>query len=201
VRRVRLPFRHQADEGRWVADLAEVVAVGLDAGLDLAGAVLAATRSPSVALRAPWLTPRVEEALASGRPVSSCLDPPGPCAGDVRRDLDLLVAAWRLAEDAGAPSSAVTSAAASAVRERRASRERAEVAVAGPRTSMWLLTALPLVGPVGGFLVGFGPDRLYASTASRAAATVGVLLTVTGWLWARAVLARAARPATTGAPS
>lgn len=194
-------LRRPADDGRWVADLGEVVAVGLDAGLALPAAVLAAARSPSVSRRAPWLTDRALAALAAGDPVSSCLDPPAVCPTTVRRDLDLLVAAWRLAEEAGAPASVVTGAAAEAVRERRASRERAGVAVAGPRTSMWLLTALPLLGPAGGVLVGFGPDRLYASTPARVAAVAGVVLTLLGWLWARAVLGRAARAATTGTPA
>lgn len=201
VRGIRLRLRRPADDGRWVADLAEVVAVGLAAGLDLPAAVLAAARSPSVARRAPWLADRVAAAALGGEPASSCLDPPDRCPAGVRRDLALLVAAWRLAEEAGAPAAVVTGAAADAVRERRAAREGAAVAVAGPRTSMWLLTALPLLGPVGGVLVGFGPDRLYASTAARAAAVAGLFLTAAGWLWARAVLGRAARAATTGTPS
>lgn len=198
----------------WVADLAEVTAVGLEAGLDLPGAVLAAARSPTVRGTAPWVEGRVVEALCEGRPVSSCLDalPGGPVGGGTSgparggphgtaADLALLVAAWRLAEEVGAPAAGVTGAAAEAVREGRASRERAEVVVAGPRTSMWLLTALPLLGPVGGALVGLGPDRLYASGAARVAALTGVLLTAAGWWWARTVLARAARPGTTGDPA
>ncbi|WP_392543265.1 hypothetical protein [Oryzobacter telluris] len=198
---VRRRRRRSVDDGRWVADLGEVVAVGLDAGLDLPSAVVAAARSPSVARQAPWLADRVAEETLAGESASSCLDPPGPCPAAVRHDLGLLAAAWRLAEDAGAPAAVVTAAAADAVRERHVSRGRAEVAVAGPRTSMMLLTALPLVGPVGGVLVGLGPDRLYASTAARVTAMVGVLLTGVGWLWARAVLRRAARAATTGRPS
>lgn len=200
-------------DGPWVADLAEVTAVGLEAGLDLPAAVLAASRSPTVRGTAPWVEGRLVEALREGRPVSSCLDdlPGGPGGGRFRgpgparpdgtaSDLALLVAAWRLAEEVGAPAAGVTGAAAEAVREGRASRERAEVVVAGPRTSMWLLTALPLLGPVGGALVGLGPDRLYASGAARVVALAGVLLTTAGWWWARTVLARAARPGTTGDP-
>ena len=189
------------DDGRWVADLGEVVAVGLDAGLGLREAALAAARSPGVLRGCPWLVERLEEAAAVGVPVSACLDPPPGTRPGARRDLAVLVAAWRLAEEAGAPAVEVTAAAAGAVRERLAARQRAAVAVAGPRTSMRLLTALPLVGPVGGALVGFGPDRLYASGASRAVAAVGVVLTASGWVWARSVLARAARPGTTGMPA
>ncbi len=192
--------RRGDEDGRWVADLAEVVAVGLDAGLDLMAAALAAARSPGVVRRAPWVVERLHEAAVAGTPVSACLDPPPGVPPAVRRDLDVLVAAWRLAEEAGAPAAEVTAAAAGAVRERRAARLRAAVAVAGPRTSMWLLTALPLLGPVGGALVGFGPERLYASGPARTVALTGLVLTAGGWWWARAVLMRAARPATTGAP-
>lgn len=192
--------RRRRDDGAWVADVAEVVAVGLEAGLDLPSAARAAARSPTVRRDAPWLAERLAEVAASGGSPSTCLDPPAPLTTGARRDLDLLVAAWRLTEEAGAPAAVMTAAAAEAVRERRASRDRAAVAVAGPRASMWLLTALPLLGPLGGLLVGFGPDRLYASSAARAAALAGVLLTAGGWWWARTVLGRAARPATTGRP-
>ncbi|WP_377640199.1 hypothetical protein [Oryzobacter terrae] len=188
------------DDGRWVADLAEVVAVGLEAGLDLAAAALAAARSPGVVRCAPWLVDRLEQAHPTGAPISACLDPPPGTGPAVRRDLDVLVAAWRLAEEAGAPAAEVTAAAAGAVRERRAARQRAAVAVAGPRASMWLLTTLPLVGPVGGALVGFGPERLYGSGPARTVAVGGLVLTAGGWCWARSVLSRATRPGTTGAP-
>jgi hypothetical protein len=62
---------------------------------------------------------------------------------------------------------------------------------------MRLLSALPLVGPLAGTLVGLGPDRLYASVASKVLALTGVALTVAGWLWARRLLRRASRPGRT----
>ena len=52
--RARGPSRRRSDDP-WVADFAEVVAVGLDAGLDLPAAALASARSPGVLARAPWL--------------------------------------------------------------------------------------------------------------------------------------------------
>ena len=194
---------HRArDDEPWVADLAEVAAVGLDAGLDLPRAVLAAARSPGVLRSAPWLEDEAVAAMTAGRPVSACLAAAAATHGRPgdETDLRILVAAWRLAEEVGAPAADVTHAAASEVRERRASRHRAAVAVAGPRASMWLLTALPLAGPVGGTLVGVGPSRLYGSGGALAAAVVGLGLTATGWLWARTLLRRAARPATTASP-
>lgn len=189
--------RRQRDDA-WVADVAEVVAVGLDAGLDLPRAVAAAARSPSVRGSAPWLADRVREVLVAGGAVSACLDPRGRTPAATQGDLDLLAASWRLAEESGAPAAVVTAAAAEAVRERRASRQRTAVVVSGPRTSMWLLTALPVAGPLGAALVGFGPARLYATPGARVAAVAGLVLTGLGWLWARRLLSRAGRQATTG---
>lgn len=181
----------------WVADFAEVVAVGLDAGLDLGSAALASARSPGVVDRAAWLHDRLRASIEAGHGVSGCLEPPRGTAPRDTRDLALLASAWRLAEQVGAGAADVTTAAAAAVRGRRAAAERADVVAAGPRTSMWVLTALPLAGPLAGALVGVGPDRLYGFAAGRTAAVVGLVLTGLGWWWARSILRRAARPGRT----
>ncbi len=181
----------------WVAELADVAAVGLDAGLDLPSAALASARSPGVVDRAPWLAPLLATSVAEGRGVATLLEGRADLSADERADLGLLVAAWRLAEETGATASTVTAAAAGSIRGRREARDRADVVVAGPRASMRLLSALPLVGPVAGTLVGMGPDRLYASVASRVLALAGVALTVGGWWWARRMLRRASRPGRT----
>ena len=184
----------------WVADLADVVVVGLDAGLDLPRAVLVAARSPTVARHAPWLEPTVHRAVASGGSVADCLGPTpdggGPRAGSTA-ELELLVRAWRLSEEGGAAASATTFAAAESLRVRRAQRQRADALSAGPRASMRLLTALPLLGPVVGLLVGVDPGRMYGSVPAKVGAASGLLLTVGGWLWARRMLRRAARAART----
>lgn len=189
----------------WVADLAEVVAVGLDAGLDLPRAVLTACHAPAVAERAPWLQERVTAAVGDGRGVASCLAGPlDPPLGVLPRTperggadgVDVLVRAWRLSEDVGAAASTTTAAAAAVLRSRAADRRRAATLVAGPRASMWLLTALPLLGPVLGLLAGVGPGRLYGSPLARTSALVGVLFAAVGWLWARRLLRRAQRPGT-----
>ena len=185
----------------WVADFAEVVVVGLDAGLGLGSAVVASARSPGVLDHAPWLHVRLVESVAAGRGVSGCLEPPSGVGPQDRHDLALLAAAWRLVEEVGARASDVTRAAAEAVRSRRADHERATVLAAGPRASMWLLTALPLAGPVAGAVVGLAPDRLYAGGAARGAALAGLLLTCGGWWWSQRLLARARRPGrTSGRP-
>ena len=112
--------------------------------------------------------------------------------------VDHLRAAWRLTEDLGAPVASTTAAAASALRERAAASERVAVAASGPRTSMWLLTGLPMVGPVVGLALGLSPTELYASGLGGLAAILGLALTGAGWLWSRRLLAKAARPTLVG---
>lgn len=202
VSRARWTAPSRADPG-WVADFAEVVAVGLDAGLDLPAAALASARSPGVQAGAPWLVEHLRAAVDAGRGMATALD--GALdpdldlglRGDARRDLVLLRSAWRLAEEVGATASAVTASAAASVRERRAAADRTAVVVAGPRASMLLLSALPLAGPVAAVLVGLAPSRLYDSTASRLLAVAGLLLSAAGWWWARGLLRRARRPGCT----
>ncbi len=146
-----VPRRHRPDAD-WVADLAEVAAVGLRAGLDLPSAVLVAARTPAVARAAPWLEGRVAEAARRGAGVADVLDPrPGadpregrPAAGG---DLAVLALAWRLTEETGAGAVRTTAAAAAALRARTADRQRRDALLAGPRASMRVLTALPLGGP------------------------------------------------------
>lgn len=198
--RARHPIHRRSDD-HWVADFAEVVAVALDAGLDLPAAALASARSPGVRARAPWLCAGLRAAVDAGRGVTAALEG-GPDGGpeigpEARRDLALLAAAWRLAEQVGATASAVTTSAATSVRERRVAADRTAVVVAGPRASMILLTALPLAGPAAALLVGLPPSRLYDSVASRVLGAVGVLLTAVGWWWSRGLLRRARRPSRT----
>ncbi len=189
----------------WVAEFAEVVAVGLDAGLDLMAAVEVSASTPGVAHAAPWIGREVERARARGsgavevlvaatRPSGGLPHVRGPDAADVR----ILIAAWRLTEEVGTAASWVTASAAGAIRERRAARDRLDVATSGPRASMALLTALPLVGPIGGAILGLGPARLYADDLGRVALCVGAVLTATGWWWSRSMVRRAGRPGVTG---
>jgi tight adherence protein B len=231
-RHTRARGRHSPDA--WVADFAEVVAVGLRAGLDLPTAAVIAARSPTVHGDAPWLRRRLESAIAAGLGVATCLEEPAPAvpeSGERRSrrridhplgrvgvglqchagwwpprsatssagagDLALLASAWRLAESTGAAASTVTTAAARSVRARQAGREQAAVVLAGPRTSMAVLSLLPLSGPLVGAVLGLAPSELYATAAARLCALAGVALTGVGWLWARHLLRRAARPART----
>lgn len=186
----------------WVAELAELTAVGLHAGLDLPGAAGVAARAPAVLGGAPWLPDRLAAALSAGSGVAACLTEPSVPVDPVRRaDLAVLARAWRLSEESGAAASRTTAGAAAAIRARVAARDRVGAALAGPRASMGLLTALPLAGPLVGLLLGVSPAELYGSEAARASAAVGLLLTAAGWWWGRSLVRRALRPGRTdGSP-
>lgn len=199
---LRVRVRRRRAGGEWVAELAEVTTVGLRAGLDLAGAVGVAARSPTVRPVAGWLGERLEAATRAGSGVAACVSDPPPATGpDERADLAVLSRAWRLSEHTGAAASRTTAGAAAAIRARAAARERVAAALAGPRASMRLLTLLPLGGPLVGLLLGLSPADLYGSLAARAAAALGVCLTVAGWWWSRGLVGRALRPGRTdGSP-
>lgn len=186
-------LRRRRERHPWVADFAEVAAVGLDAGLDLGSAALVSARSPGVVARAPWLRDHLTASLEGGRGVATILEVETLLTAEERQDLGVLVSAWRLAEDVGAATAAVTAAAAISIRGRHAAAERTAVVAAGPRASMWLLSALPVAGPLAAAFVGIGPARLYSSGPARLLAATGLLLTAAGWWWARSLLRRAQR--------
>ena len=196
MRRVRDVLRARSRRrSDWVGDLADISAVGLRAGLDLGAALRLAARSPGVRTAAPWLGDRAERALADGTSTADCLaDPPAGTDPGAVSDLLVLARAWRLSESTGAPASDVTAAAAATVRSSAAARQRTASAVAGPRTSMRLLTALPPAGPVLGLLVGLDPLTLYGTPAARTALATGLLLTLGGWVVGARLVARAERP-------
>ncbi|PKW26513.1 tight adherence protein B [Phycicoccus duodecadis] len=178
----------------WVADLAEVVAVGLRAGLDLPAALAVAARSPAVTAAAPWLA---ERCGGGSSPVAAVADPPPGVGGRTASDLAVLARAWRVSEATGAAASHTTAAAAASVRARQEAGRRVGAALAGPRASMRLLTLLPLSGPLVGLLIGIEPGSLYGSIPARMAGLAGLLLTVAGWWWSGALVGRAQRPADT----
>jgi len=179
----------------WVAEFADLTALALEAGLPPPAALeLAGTALPNGQLS------RSEVSRGSpgdrGGPLPSVLDSfPSPAPGGASASpLAFLATAWSLAEDLGAPAARAARLSAEVLRERDAAEARARTAAAGPRASMWLLTALPLAGPVVGLVLGVPLPMLYARPAALVSAAFGLACTATGWAWARAILGRAARP-------
>ncbi|GAA4118889.1 hypothetical protein GCM10022415_18390 [Knoellia locipacati] len=180
----------------WVADFAELAAVGLDAGLPSAEAArLACTVGATSSDPGPrLLAARLAEVDALGGGVGGCLADEAP--GDP--DLTFLAAAWQLTDEFGVAAAPAARTAAEVLRERAAAEDRRTVLAAGPRASMWLLTLLPLSGPLVAVLLGLPVTEVYGGVAALGATAVGCVLTGVGWLWSRALVRRALRPAEVG---
>jgi tight adherence protein B len=196
--RVRAVWRRELRFGRvrrgWVCDFAELSAVGLDAGLPAAEAARLACDVGGSGASGPQIAAlgeRVAAARARGGSVGECLRE----AAEADPDLAFLAAAWQLADEFGVATAPAARASAAVLRERAASDDRRTVLAAGPRASMWLLTLLPLSGPLVGLVLGLPVTEVYGSDVSLVAAGCGLCLTALGWFWSRTVLRRALRPA------
>lgn len=192
AREVRFGRARRGGRG-WVADFAELAAVGLDAGLPSAEAARLACAVEGTAghPEAGALSARLAAAEAAGGGIGDCL----ARAAEGDRDLAFLSAAWQLTDEFGVAAAPAARTAAEVLRERSASEDRRAVLAAGPRASMWLLTLLPLSGPVVAMLLGLPVAEVYGSGPALVAAGVGLALTAGGWLWSRTLLRRALRPA------
>ncbi len=99
-------------------------------------------------------------------------------------DLAFVASAWRLSESTGAPLAEAVDRAAAQLRSGLSRRRRLAAAIAGPRATVTLLTALPLSGPLLGLACGLSPSALYLSSAPAAgSALIGAFLTVLGRWW------------------
>ncbi len=188
-----------------MAEFAELVALGLEAGLppgdaaELAIAAGGAGRPPDRSLAR--LREAVTGARAEGTSIGAALaqagdgpDPAGRAAAATAAPLAFLGAAWSLTDDLGAPAAGAARTCAAVLRARAAAEARRRVVAAGPHASMWLLTLLPLAGPLVGVVLGLPLGVLYGRRPAALSALAGVLLTGVGWAWGHAVLRRAARP-------
>lgn len=180
----------RAERG-WVAEFAELSAVGLDAGLPPTEAArLACAVGSATSSQMGRLGDLLAESEGAGALVGDALHQ----VAEDDRDLGFLAAAWRLSEELGAAAAPAARLTAEVLRERSASAERRTVLVAGPRASMWLLTLLPLTGPGVAVLLGLPVPEVYGTSAAMVTALIGLCLTATGWAWSRRLLGRALRP-------
>ena len=99
-------------------------------------------------------------------------------------DVQLVAAAWSLCDTLGSPLAPTVSTVAEVVRRRRSMRQRIAAALAGPRATMRVLTALPLAGPFVALAVGVSPGALYSEPAGAFSLVVGLTLLGLGRLWA-----------------
>jgi tight adherence protein B len=99
-------------------------------------------------------------------------------------DLRLVAAAWSMCDTLGSPLATTVAAVSDVVRRRRVVRQRTAAALAGPRATMRVLTALPLSGPVLALAVGVSPGDLYRPPAGLFSLVVGLVVLAFGRLWA-----------------
>lgn len=200
--RTRVRAGPDTGDGDAVADLVDLVAVGMRAGLEGADATLVAlaTIQPSPGLSPRWTRlerdARCRRLDARSWGGSAGTTGPASSVEDLgRSDLDRVAAAWQLSADLGVPLAPVLEQVAATIRKRRQAAEHLQALAAGPRTSMWVLTALPLAGPVLAVVVGVSPARLLTqSPVAAGSAVVGLVLTGLGWWWSRVLTSRATRP-------
>ncbi|WP_168583221.1 type II secretion system F family protein [Gephyromycinifex aptenodytis] len=124
------------------------------------------------------LRARLAERLAAGDSVGTAFQ---SLAADTDSDgARLLAQAWLLSEETGAPLAATSACAVRLLRSRRDQERAAEVALAGARITIRVLTILPVGGPLLAVLLGVDPVQAYLRSPAvwgcLALATVLVLL-------------------------
>lgn len=177
-----------------VATSAEMLAMCLTAGLTptramevLAGRAELHEADPGVRRAVAAVT----EATRHGRPAGHLWAEHAPEVAGI----PLLGAAWQLSETSGMSLAPALAATAAALREDRAAQQRISAEAAGARTTMWLLTLLPVAGPLAATLFGLTPTEVILGNPIAAASTVvGIALTVAGWRLSHRLLTRALKP-------
>ncbi|MGX5697460.1 type II secretion system F family protein [Agromyces soli] len=110
-----------------------------------------------------------------------------------------LAAAWAVAAECGAPLAGCLRELAAAMRDEAQSRREVATALAGPRASARMVTALPIVAVVFGALLGFDTGGvLFGTPIGLVCLGIGLLLLWGGHRW-NAVLARSATARDVGA--
>lgn len=118
-------------------------------------------------------------AVAEGTPpVEALARGPGPT-------WRVLAVAWDLAAAGGAPLSPVLSRIGDALADLERLRERRSVILAGPKSTVTLVSSLPPVTLLLGMVLGFDPAPILGSAVGAALVAAGGLLLVCGVGWAR----------------
>jgi tight adherence protein B len=180
----------RAGDGGGVAALAERLAGIARAGLPPARvwAVLAARPGPHAGLAAavlPWLDAGVPAGRALGVVAAR-----SPSAGGLRAHLSCLALALDACEHAGAPLAASLEGLAAALRAQEEARRERETALAAPRATAAVMTALPGVGLLLGAALGADPLAVLAGTPlGRGSLLLGGALWLAGRWWIRRLVA------------
>lgn len=109
--------------------------------------------------------------------------------------LAFVAAAWLLSERTGAPLAEAVARAAARIRSELSRRRRVSAAVAGPRATVNVLSALPLVGPLFGLASGLDPAEVYLSSPVVVGAVLlGFALILVGRWWCRRLVGAVLEP-------
>lgn len=159
-----------------VEALAGALRAGLPPGQALALAAIDVSGPFAEVLRGVERRARLGEGLAVGwAQAAERLD---------NDELRVLARAWSLSEETGTPLADAAVTTAAVLREEREQRGRTRSAVAGARTTMTILTLLPLGGPVLAAFMGLDMRRVYAeSPVVWAALGAGIVLVLVGRWW------------------
>ena len=104
--------------------------------------------------------------------------------------LQFVARAWRLSDAAGVPLADAIDVGVHLLRADRAARSRVDVALAGPRATIRVLTLLPLAGPLLGAALGVSPTAWLDSPIAVASVVSGVALMVIGRWWCARMVAQ-----------
>lgn len=106
-----------------------------------------------------------------------------PTIGSVAR-------AWRVAALTGAPLARAVRVSAHAARERRRLERAVQVATAGARATVTVLTLLPAAGLGLAAVLGVSPTAMYSHPVAMTSAGAGAVLVLAGQVWARRMVTR-----------
>lgn len=104
----------------------------------------------------------------------------------------VVAVSWCLAEASGSPIAPALHRMASALRELARMRERRSVLLAGPRATVKMVTALPLLALMLSLLLGFDPIPVLVSPVGALLGSLGLGLLTGGIAWSRALQRRVA---------
>lgn len=107
--------------------------------------------------------------------------------------LSSVARAWRVAALTGAPLARAVRVSAHVCRERRRLERAVQVATAGARATVTVLTLLPLAGVGLAAVLGVHPLTLYSHPLALLGAGAGALLTLVGQLWSRRLVHQVVR--------
>lgn len=164
---------------------------------------LAALAAAGLDPRAAWSALDADSAAAASgtiRAVQAMIGAGGGISEGLRAATDpyarWLAVAWHVSSVTGAPLSGVLDELASGLRRHVDAHRARAAAIAGPKATSRVLSAMPAMGLALAALIGLNPFAvLVGSSAGRVSLVLGVLAWAAGHVWSAALVRRLARRA------